>query len=112
MSSIIQDIAENRIDNVSATITGSGVSSIISAIGGKDAKIETAITQLVKDIAEFQQNKNPIELQCAFALKRDLTNRYASRKLMHQAALDKELYFGVIQKTLGETAKTQFESEQ
>ena len=58
MSSIIQDIAENRIANVSATITGSGVSSIISAIGGKDAKIDTAITQLVKDIAEFQQKSH------------------------------------------------------
>lgn len=112
MSSIIQDIAENRLDNVSAAITGSETTSIISAIGGKDAKIETAITQLIKDIAELQQKKNPIELQCAFALKRDLTNRYASRKLMHQAALDKELYFGVLQKTLGETAKTQFESDQ
>ena len=108
-NSIIEEVSDGRIDNAMAIIGGGLNKNYIEILGGQDAKIADVLNKLVKRIAELQQKTNPIELQFAFALKRDLTNRYASRKLIYQAALDKDLYYGVLVKTLGETAKAQFE---
>lgn len=89
----IDDFAKATIENVLDFIQGKPYKSLSEIVSG-DNDIVSAVDLLRAEAEEAEQLKDPIEYQFAFALKRDAVSRYASRKLLYKAGLDKKLYNG------------------
>lgn len=87
----IDDFAKATIENVLDFIQGKPYKSLSEIVSG-DNNITSAVMLLRAEAEEAEQVKDPIEYQFAFALKRDTVSRYASRKLLYKAGLDKKLY--------------------
>lgn len=87
----IDDFAKATIENVLDFIQGKPYKSLSEIVSG-DNNITSAVMLLRAEAEEAEQLKDPIEYQFAFALKRDTVSRYASRKLLYKAGLDKKLY--------------------
>ena len=80
----IDDFAKSTIENVLGFIQGKPYKSL--------SDITSAVMLLRAEAEGLETSKDPIEYQFAFALKRDTVSRYASRKLLYKAGLDKKLY--------------------
>ena len=87
----IDDFAKATIENVLDFIQGKPYKSLSEIVSG-DNNITSAVMLLRAEAEEAEQLKDPVEYQFAFALKRDTVSRYASRKLLYKAGLDKKLY--------------------
>ena len=87
----IDDFAKATIENVLGFIQGKPYKSLSEIVSG-DNDITSTVMLLRAEAEGLETSKDPIEYQFAFALKRDTVSRYASRKLLYKAGLDKKLY--------------------
>ena len=87
----IDDFAKATIENVLDFIQGKPYKSLSEIVSGEN-DITSAVMLLRAEAEGLETSKDPIEYQFAFALKRDTVSRYASRKLLYKAGLDKKLY--------------------